>query len=121
MSTLQDNLNLIKQEKDTKILPENIRKGVTIYNITGTMEGGTSGVKQFDSYANMQADPNPSDGDLATVYASTQSNFTESTQTQYITFPETVTLPSAVSDSIEIQLQTVDRSIMLNCWRRTEF
>lgn len=54
MSTLQNQLNLIKQEKDTKILPENIRKGVTIYNIIGTMEGGTSGVKQFDSYANMQ-------------------------------------------------------------------
>ena len=34
MSTLQNQLNLIKQEKDTKILPENIRAGVTIFNIT---------------------------------------------------------------------------------------
>ena len=39
MSTLQNQLNLIKQEKDTKILPENIRQGVTVYNITGTMTG----------------------------------------------------------------------------------
>lgn len=34
MSTLQNQLNLIKQEKDTKILPENIKAGVTIYNVT---------------------------------------------------------------------------------------
>ena len=34
MSTLQNQLNLIKQEKDTKILPKNIRQGVTVFNIT---------------------------------------------------------------------------------------
>ena len=34
MSTLQKQINLIKQEKDTKILPENIRQGVTIFNVT---------------------------------------------------------------------------------------
>lgn len=79
-------------------------------------------VKQFDSIANMQADPNPSDRDLATVYASTQSNFTADTQTQYITFPETVTLPSAVPSetSYEVSLQAVDESIMLDCWRATK-
>ena len=29
----------IKQEKDTKIIPENIKKGVTIMGVTGTYEG----------------------------------------------------------------------------------
>ena len=74
-------------------------------------------VKQFDSIANMQADPSPSDGDLATVYASTQSNFTEDTQTQFITFPETVTLPSAISGYMEIGLQAVDESLNFDCMR----
>ena len=81
------------------------------------MTGGAPTVKQFDSIANMQADPSPSSGDLATVYASTQSNFTEDTQTQFITFPETVTLSSSIGEnSVEIQLQAVDESVMLDCW-----
>lgn len=74
-------------------------------------------MKQFDSIVNMQADPNPNDGDLATVYASTQSNFTEDTQTQYITFPETVTLPSAIASYYEVALQPVESGAMFDCWR----
>ena len=66
----------------------------------------------------MQNSSNNQDGDLATIYTSSQSNFTENTQTQYITFPETVTLPQAVTDYIEIGLQPVDTSVMMDCWRR---
>ena len=66
----------------------------------------------------MQNSSNNQDGDLATVYASTQSNFTEDTQTQFITFPETVTLPSVVSDYLDVALKPVDPNIMLECWRR---
>ena len=39
MSTiLEQNLNLILNEKETKILPENIKKDVQIFNIVGTLE-----------------------------------------------------------------------------------
>ena len=39
MSTLNDNLNQILQEKENKIIPENIKKDVQIFDITGTYEG----------------------------------------------------------------------------------
>ena len=64
----------------------------------------------------MQNSSNNNNGDLATVYASTQANMEETTQAQYITFPETVTLPSAVTDYVEVQFKAVDESIMLDCW-----
>lgn len=41
MSTLNDNLNQILQEKENKIIPENIKKDVKIFNVVGTLEGGT--------------------------------------------------------------------------------
>ena len=37
-STLKNNLNKILQEKEQKILPENIRQGVTILGVEGTVE-----------------------------------------------------------------------------------
>lgn len=36
---LIDSLNMITTEKATKILPENIKKGVQIFNVTGTYTG----------------------------------------------------------------------------------
>lgn len=39
MSTeLQNNLEAIKLEKDTKIIPENIKSGVTVLGVTGNVE-----------------------------------------------------------------------------------
>ena len=37
-STLKNNLNKILQEKEQKILPENIRQGVTILGVEGNIE-----------------------------------------------------------------------------------
>ena len=37
---LEQLLNTIKTEKDTKIIPENIKKGVTIFNVQGAAESG---------------------------------------------------------------------------------
>lgn len=39
MDELLEKLQEIKEEKDTKILPENIRAGVTIFGVTGTYVG----------------------------------------------------------------------------------
>lgn len=41
MTELEQNLNEILNEKQTKIIPENIKKGVTIFNVVGTYEGTT--------------------------------------------------------------------------------
>lgn len=36
---LEQNLQLIFNEKQEKIIPENIKAGITIFNITGTYTG----------------------------------------------------------------------------------
>lgn len=38
---LLTNLDNIKTQKDTYLLPENIKKGITVYNIEGTLEAST--------------------------------------------------------------------------------
>ena len=60
----------VLQEKQTKVLPENIKKDVKIFGVTGTYEGsgGTGDVKLFETVEEMQQDPNPQEGDLAVVY-----------------------------------------------------
>lgn len=40
MSELKTNLEQILQEKETKIIPENIKKDISIFDVTGTLETG---------------------------------------------------------------------------------
>lgn len=39
MDELVKKLEQLKEEKDEKIIPENIKKGITIFGVTGTYEG----------------------------------------------------------------------------------
>ena len=117
MSDLKTNLQEILQEKQDKIIPENIKKDVQIFDVTGTYEGSgssTTGVKLFETEEEMQADSTAKEGDLAVVYREEIQNMTADTQTQYITFPETVTLPEAVTSSYNCMLRAVDSSAMLD-------
>ena len=116
MSELKTNLQEILQEKQEKIIPENIKKDVQIFDVVGTLEGGTttSGVKLFETEEEMQADSTAQEGDLAVVYREEIQNMTADTQTQYITFPETVTLPEAFTDSFYGMLRAVDESVMFD-------
>lgn len=55
---LQTNLETILNEKTTKILPENIKKDVQIFDVVGTLEAGSGGgtvegIKQFDTVEEM--------------------------------------------------------------------
>lgn len=45
MSTLKEKANEILAEKNEKIKPENIKKDVQIFDITGTLDSGGSGSK----------------------------------------------------------------------------
>ena len=111
MSTdLETKLNKILQEKTEKIIPENIKKGVQIFNIEGTYEGNSGGVKLFETEEQMQADTTAKEGDLAVVYREEIQNMTANTQTQYIIFPETVTLPNAITESYYCMLRSIDSS-----------
>lgn len=110
MSQLLDELNLILQEKQDKIKPENIKKGIQIFDIEGTYEGNSSDVKLFETEEQMQQDPNAKEGDLAVVYREEIKNMTADSQTQCITFPETVTLPNAITESYYCMLRSIDSS-----------
>ena len=114
MSELKTNLQEILQEKQEKIIPENIKKDVQIFDVVGTLESGTttSGVKLFETEEEMQADSTAKEGDLAIVYREEIQNMTAETQTQYITFPETVVLPEAFTESVFTAIKAVDSSAM---------
>lgn len=47
MTQLEQNLIQIKNEKDTKILPENIKEGVHIFDVIGTYRGGSISEQEY--------------------------------------------------------------------------
>ena len=114
MTELETKLSQILEEKQNKIIPENIKKGIQIFDIEGTYEGNSGDVKLFETKKQMQQDPNANEGDLAVVYREEIQNMTADSQTQFITFPETVTLPSAITESYYCMLRAVDPSKMFD-------
>ena len=61
-------------------------------------------VKQFDSIANMQADPNPSDGDLALVYGLGYNTVNIGDTMSQIYFLDTVNFNEPVNTNISSQI-----------------
>lgn len=103
MSELQTKIEEIKRQKDTYIIPENLKKDVTVYGITGTYEGsgGSGDVKLFDTVEHMQQDPSPSEGDLAIVYREEIQPINEDSEFDSCIFPNTVVLDEAFSGSVQ--------------------
>ena len=120
MSTLQENLDAIKLDKDTNLKPENLKKGVTCLGVTGIYEGsggGTvEGVKQFSTIEEMNNSAGNKEGDLAVVYRSEVQNATVDSKFQVATFPDTVVLDTAITSSVEVRYRAVDSSKMFDCW-----
>ena len=114
MSDLKTNLESILEEKQNKIIPENIKKDIQIFDITGTYEGNSGDVKLFETEEEMQADAKAKEGDLAVVYRNEVNNVTADGRFQYITFPETVTLPIAVTTDSFCMLRAIDTSTMFD-------
>lgn len=113
MASLKEKSESILNEKQLNLLPENIKKDITVLGVTGTYEG-SAGVKLFETIENMNNDETAKEGDLAIVYRNEIQNMKADTQTQYITFPETVTLPEAFTSSSYLRLRAVDMSIMFD-------
>ena len=88
--------------------------GLGTVTVQVPQEGGKGDVKLFETEEEMQADSTAKEGDLAVVYREEIQNMTADTQTQYITFPETVTLPEAFTDSFYGMLRAVDESVMFD-------
>ena len=118
MTVLEQKLRDIADEKDLKLLPENLKAGVTCLGVTGTYEGSgggstVEGVKQFSTVEEMNSSTGNVEGDLAIVYGNTLANMIADTETQYITFPDTVTLPTAFTGDYNSSnvLRAVDSSV----------
>ena len=114
MTELETKLSQILEEKQNKIIPENIKKGIQIFDIEGTYEGNSGDVKLFETKKQMQQDPNANEGDLAVVYREEIQNMTADSQTQFITFHKTVTLPQALTESYYCRLKATDPSKMFD-------
>ena len=114
MSDLGDKLVEIKRQKDTYILPENIRKNVTVYGVTGTLETGSGGgdVKLFDTIEHMQEDENAQEGDLAVVYREELVPIDGNTKFDSCVFPKIVVLDEAFSGSISGGFGATDQGVV---------
>ena len=110
---LQNNLNAILLDKNTNLLPQNLKDGITCLGVEGTLTSESGQVKLFQTKEEMEQYTTAQEGDLALVYQSTLNNFTQDTEAQYITFPETVTLPEQ-SDNVRCMVECADDSIFLD-------
>lgn len=63
------------------------------------VSGGDVPVKLFTTEQEMEADPNPEEGDLALVYGSSLTNWDGTTPITSLTFPSTVVLSTAYTDN----------------------
>ena len=98
---LETKLNQILNEKITKIIPENIKKDIQIFDITGTYEGsgggGSEDVKLFESIQAMNNSTGNQNGDLAIVYSDGYIPITSSSLPL-----TTVVLPNTITTSITV-------------------
>ena len=118
MSTIVQDLNTLQDARDDmKTALEN--KGMTVTNdirtyanaIANIPSGSGSGdVKLFDTVEHMQADPNPSEGDLAVVYREELTAVTEESEFDSCTFPNEVVLDEAFTDNIYGRFRAVESS-----------
>ena len=111
---LQTNLDEILLDKETNLLPENLKEGVTVLGVEGSLKvtGSDSNIKLFETVEDMNNDPNPKEDDLAVVYREEMQPFKEDTETQFITFPEQVVLDKPFTDNVYGMIEAVDSSVI---------
>lgn len=80
------------------------------------LKGGSEGAKIFESVEAMNASENNELGDLAVVYVDSKKNATADSRFSKAVFPETVVLPTAMTDYADIMYRAVDDSVMFECW-----
>ena len=113
---LQTNLDEILLDKETNLLPENLKEGVTVLGVEGSLKvtGSDGNIKLFETVEDMNSDPNPKENDLAVVYREEIQPFKEDTETQFITFPEQVILDEPFTSDVYGMLRAVDESVMFD-------
>ena len=113
---LQTNLDEILLDKETNLLPQNLKEGVTVLGVEGSLKvtGSDSNIKLFETVEDMNNDPNPKEDDLAVVYREELKPFKEDTETQFITFPEQFILDEPFTGNVNGMVRSVDRSVMFD-------
>jgi len=115
---LQTVLDGIKLDKDTNLLPENLKAGITCLGVNGTLTPGSStteGVKLFETKEQMQVDATAKENDLAMVYRSEIQNAKVDSKFSKATFPKTVVLDTAITDYVDVRYRATDTSKMFDC------
>ena len=108
MSTLKQKAEEILTEKNEKIIPSNIKSGVQIFDVVGTMT--QSGVKLFDTIEHMQEDSTAQAEDKALVYRESMSSVTSDSEFDSCMFPSEVILDSEFGEEIYFSFRAVDSS-----------
>ena len=115
---LQTNLDAILDDKNTNLLPENLKAGITCLGVEGTLTGGATTdtpIKLFETIDEMNNSTGNEEGNLALVYRNEIQNATADSHFQTATFPDTVVLDTALTDRVEVRYRAVDSSIMFDC------
>ena len=103
MSITLEKANQILNEKKAKIIPGNIRKGIQIFDISGTYEGGNSDglVKLYNTSEAMNAATDSTEGDIALVYKNQILKATASDvgKSFTATFLDTIVVPTPVTNT----------------------
>lgn len=113
-NTLQKKLNEILTDKNTNLLPENLKKGIRCLGVDGTLEASTSsgGVKQFSTVEAMQADTTAKEGDLAVVYRNEMKPVSNGDTITSMTFPKTVVFTEAITSNYNGRLRNSSEPII---------
>ena len=106
--SLQSKSYSFTQNTTTTIIPEQGYDGFSSIGLEINVPSGSGDVKLFDTVAHMQADSNPSEGDLAVVYREELTGIDENSEFSSCTFPNTVVLSSAYTDSIYCRFRATD-------------
>lgn len=137
MSDLQNNLAKILEEKEKKILPENIKKDVQIFDVTGTLETGVDtsdataeaqdiligktayskgekltgtfqGARYYGTEDEMYADETVKAPTYGLIYHTEEVSWTQETISAEMIFPESVVFSEIPSESARARFMGYD-------------
>lgn len=118
---LQTKLDAILNDKNTNLLPENLKAGVTCLGVTGTLEEGsteTDSVKLFETVEEMNSSTGNKEGDLAVIYRSEIQPLTADSVVSGLSFKSTVVLDEAITTSGYAYLMDENQSYETQCQLR---
>ena len=97
---LQTKLDAIKLDKDTNLLPEHLKAGVTCLGVEGTMESGLAytHVKLFATEEDMNTSVDNNVGDWALVYDLEKKAASNGLSATAIYLPKTIEIPEDTED-----------------------